>query len=105
MAMTELSVLFMLTVATLASIGLFAPTRDPTLPVLAGFVASVLWAVGGLSAFSVYSEAYQGTQPMTPLAVVAIGLSVASAALAFYKLRNPISEYAGTEADSFDSIK
>jgi len=37
------------------------------LKVLLAWLATILWAIVALSSFSVASEAYQGTRPMTPL--------------------------------------
>lgn len=95
MAMTQLSVLFLLALAALASIGLFGPL-PPATRVLLGMLGSVLWAVGGLSAFSVFAEAWTGSRSMEPLAIVAIGMAALTLLLSLYQLASIIKTNAGT---------
>jgi hypothetical protein len=96
MAMTVGSVLFILGVAVLASLGLVYDFGDAATNVLAGFVASVFWVVGGLSAFSAYSQAWTGSRELAPVAYLAIGMGLLTAALALYQLTVAVRRSAGT---------
>jgi hypothetical protein len=72
MAMTSSTVVGLGGLATLVAGAQFLNSEavGRELKVLLAWLAVILWSVVGLSAFSVASEAYQGTQPMTPLVVV-----------------------------------
>jgi hypothetical protein len=96
MAMSQLSVIFVLAVGLLASVGLFAPLRSPELSIVLGYLAAVLWGIGGIAAFSVHAQAWTGTKSMTPLAVISIGIALVIAALTTMKLRVVIQRSSGT---------
>jgi len=98
MAMTQLTVLFLLTLATLSSIGLLLEFGDPGTPVLLGMLGAVLYGVGGLSAFSVHAQAYAGTRAMRPLAIVGIGMALLVFGLTLFQLAQTVRSSAGTSS-------
>lgn len=95
MPMTQLSVLFMLGLAAVASVGLFSPLPAAT-RLLLGMLGAVLWGVGGLSAFSVYAQAWSGARAMEPLAIVGIGMAALTLLLSLYQLAAVVRTNAGT---------
>lgn len=100
MAMTVVAVLWVMSVASMMSIGLLREFDDAATPVLLGFTAAVFWAIGGLSAYSAESEAWTGTQAMEPLAILGIGMAMLVMALSLMKLARAIRAETGTTAIS-----
>lgn len=96
MAITVVGVLWMMSIAVLLSGGLVRDFNDEGTPVLLGFTAAVFWAISGLSAYSVESEAWTGTKAMEPLAIVGIGMAMLVMALSLMKLARAIRAETGT---------
>lgn len=86
MAMTQLALLFMGALATLATVGMFVNLDDAS-RILVSFSGAILWAFFGMSAFDVYvDEAATKSEPITPLAYLGIGFAVIVGLFAFYTL-------------------
>jgi len=96
MAMTVTSVLWIMSVAVLLSIGLLREFDDAATSVLLGFTAAIFWGVGGLAAYSAEAEAWSGSKPMEPLAILGIGMAMLVAAVSLMKLARAIRSEAGT---------
>jgi uncharacterized membrane protein YuzA (DUF378 family) len=79
MAMTQLALVFLGSLATLATIGMFVNVFDRWTSLLVTFLAAILWATFGLSSFDVIvrDAAYaSASEPITPLAYLGIGLAM-----------------------------
>lgn len=79
MAMTELTLVFLGSLATLTTIGMFVDVFDRWTSLLVTFLASILWATFGLSSFDVIvrDAAYaSASEPITPLAYLGIGMAM-----------------------------
>jgi len=96
MAMTVLSVLWIMSVAALLSAGLIREFDDAATSVLLGFAGAVFWGVGGLSAYSAEAEAWTGSKPMGPLAILGVGMAMLVMALSLMKLARAIRSEVGT---------
>jgi len=102
MAMTASTVIGLGGLATLVAGAQFfdsaAISRE--LKVLLAWLATILWAIVALSSFSVASEAYQGTRPMTPVMVVGFMMSGLVAVQALDQTGRLISERTGATEGS-----
>lgn len=74
MAMTELLLVFIGTLATLATLGLFVRFDDRWTGILLGFLASALWAILGFSAYDITMPGGTDSEPVMPLVVIGFGL-------------------------------
>lgn len=93
MAMTELGLLFIGFLATLATLGLFADFRDEqgrpdrATQVLVAFLAAVLWGTFGLSASDVYvDDAASVAEPLEPLFWLGVIMALLVGLYAIYEL-------------------
>lgn len=86
MAMTQLAVLWMLSIAVILSLGLVRDFEDAATSLLLGFTSAIFWGVGGLSAYSVHAQAWSGSRAMEPLAILSIGVAVLVGLLTMYEL-------------------
>lgn len=89
MAMTQLGLMMMGGIATLATIGMFKDFGDDETRVIMSFGASVLWGFFGMSSFDVIvrSTSYaSASEPITPLAYMGIGLSIITGFFAIWML-------------------
>lgn len=88
MAVTSLVLVWLGTVALLATLGLFYQFREPWTGVLVGFAASVLWAFFAVASLSV--TVGEGNPPaveeMTMLVYLGIGFAVLTFLFAVYDL-------------------
>lgn len=102
MAMTASTVIGLGGLATLVAGAQFLDSAaiSRELKVLLAWLATILWAVVALSSFSVASEAYQGTQSMTPLMVVGFMMSGLVAVQALDQTGRLISERTGATEGS-----
>lgn len=96
MAMTQLTVLWLMTVALLLSGGLLRDFEDAATSVLLGFISSVFWGLAGIGAFSVHTQAWPGSKSMDLLAIVGIGMALLVAALSLHELAVAIRRTSGT---------
>jgi len=96
MAMTVGSVLFVLAIAVLASMGLLRDFGDAATSLLLGFVGATFWGVGGIAAFSAYSQAWTGSRPMAPLAYLSVGMALLVAVLTLYEVATTVRRTSGT---------
>lgn len=105
MAMTQLAVLFIATLAAIATAAMFVNVADRWTEVLIPFLASLLWGVAGLSSFDVHAQAFgNSAEPMLPLAYLAIGLAMATGVYGFADLIVGIGEQA-SEVDAGDMLR
>lgn len=74
MAVPELALLFLGTLAVLASIGLFVDFGDET-DLLVAFAAALLWAVFGLSAMDVSVSAFHPSDGIDQFVFLGLGLA------------------------------
>lgn len=78
MALTDLTLIWLGTVALLATLGLFYEFGDQWTGVLVEFVAAVLWAMFAISAMNVAvgDTNPPATEPMMPLVYVGLALAL-----------------------------
>jgi len=100
MAMTQLSVLWILSIAVLLSLGLLRDFDDVGTSLLSGFTAETFWAVGGISAFSVHAEAWSGSRPMDQLAILSVGMSMLVVMLTVYEIVTAVRSTTGATTQS-----
>lgn len=89
MAMTPLVLVFMGSLATLATLGLFVGRFDAATRALTGFVGAITWGLVGLSAFDVIVTTHVDpptSEPILPLAYLGIGLAAVVALFAIKEL-------------------
>lgn len=100
MAMTQPMLLGLGLLATLATIGMFLEFGDKATRVLVSFVASILWAFVGLSAFNVTVpvEATVYEFAMMPVVYVGVGMAIATFLFTLYHLMVGLGE----EAQEYD---
>lgn len=103
--MTELGLLFIGGLATLATLGLFVDFQDDegnpdrATNILVGFLAAVLWGTFGLSASDVYvDDAAEVAEPLEPLFWLGILLALLTGIFAIWMLLKAIYTES-TEAD------
>lgn len=103
MAMTELTLIWMGSLATLATIGMFVDFGDNATGVIVSFVASILWGFFGISSFDVViADDASVSEPILPLAYLGIGLGVVIGIFTFYRLVRAVGRESGaTEAQGF----
>lgn len=83
---------FIGTLATLASLTLFVPDRmmDSATALIMPWIAAILWAVLGLSSFNVMVGAKSLVEPITrpilPVAYLGIGFAMIAALFGMYRL-------------------
>lgn len=91
MGMTQLTLVFMGSLATLATIGMFVNFGDDATRVLVSFTASIIWGFFGMSAFDVYvNETATKSEPILPLAYLGIGFSIIVGLFALFALMQAI---------------
>lgn len=101
MALTVTAIGFLMGLGALFGAGLLkSDWGDAGTPLLLGLLSSVVWGTAGLSSFSVASEAYAGTQPMVPLAVVNIGISMLVFGLTLYTVKDVVQQSTGSTTDA-----
>jgi len=100
MAMTQISVLWILSIAVLLSIGLLRDFEDAATSLLRGFTAALFWAIGGLSAFSVHAQAWNGSRPMDQLAILSVGMAMLVTLLTLYEVATAIRSTTGATKQS-----
>jgi len=101
MAVTELTLVFMATLALLATIGMFLNFADRWTELVVTLTASILWGVVGLSSFDVIvrnTSFATASEPILPM--VYIGFSLAGM-IAIYALADLVTGVAA-EADEAD---
>lgn len=87
MAITELTYIWLGSVATLATIGMFVEFGDDETQIVVSFTASVLWGLFGMSGFDVViDDAATVSEPLYALAYMGIGFSIITALFALYGL-------------------
>lgn len=99
MAMTELTLVFLGVLATLASLGLFVDFGDQWTRLVISFTAAILWGVFGLSAFDVvilFTDPIQ-SEPILPLAYLGIAFALMVALYAVWDL------FEGIDRDTEDA--
>jgi len=99
--MTQLALLFIGTLATLATYGLFYQFGDRWTNLLIEFGASALWGLFAVSAMDVIVREAAFTtesEPIWPLVFLGLGMSVLALLYAIYDLAVRVSEEA-TETD------
>jgi len=101
MAMTELTLIWLGSIATLATIGMFVDFGDEATGVLISFSASILWGWFGMSAFDVIiDDAATVSEPISPLAYMGLAFGAVIGLLSLYRLIRAIgSETGATEAE------
>lgn len=96
--MTQLLLIFIGSLATLATIGMFVDFGDDATRILVGFVAALLWGIFGLSSFDVIiadSAAVIRSEPVVPLAYLGIGFAMVLTAFWLYKLMQVLANETG----------
>jgi uncharacterized membrane protein YuzA (DUF378 family) len=89
MVMTQLTLVFLGALATLATLGLFVEFDDRWTSILVEFLAAILWGLFGMSAFDVIVTEHVSppvSEPILPLAYLGIGLAFIVALYGFYDL-------------------
>lgn len=87
MAITELTLVWLGSLATLATIGMFVEFGDDATQVIVSFAASILWGLFGMSGFDVIvDDAATVSTPIYSLAYLGIGFSLVIALFALYGL-------------------
>lgn len=93
MAMTELTLLFLGSLATLSTIGIFQEFDERWTQVLVTFFTAVLWGMFGLSSYDVViDDAATVSEPIMPFVVLGIGLAAMITLLGFYQLLKSFGE-------------
>lgn len=92
MAVTDLTLVWLGSVALLATLGLFYEFRDQWTGVLVEFVATVLWAMFALSGMSVVVSDTNppASEPMMPLVYLGLGFAVLTLLFAINDLVNTL---------------
>lgn len=86
-ATTQLVLVFMGSLATVATIGIFKDFGDKATTAVVSFAAAILWAFTGMSAFDVYvDEAATVSEPIYPLAYLGIGFAIIAAIYGLFAL-------------------
>lgn len=78
MAVTELTLVFIATLATLATVGMFLNFADRWTELLVTFAASLLWGVVGMSSFDVIvrdTSFATASEPIEPLVYLGFGFA------------------------------
>jgi uncharacterized membrane protein YuzA (DUF378 family) len=99
--MTQLALVFLGALSTLATLGLFVEFDDRWTGVLVEFLAAILWGLFGMSAFDVIvtdGVSPPVSEPILPLAYLGIGLAFILALYGFYDFVQGI----GAEASETD---
>jgi len=96
MAATQLSVMFLAVLASLLGVGLVLTGLDRATRVLFGAISAVLWGGVSISSFSVYAEAWTGTQALT----LYVYLGLAMAALTFVVMLYQVALLVGDSTDA-----
>lgn len=87
MPITELTFVWLGSIATLATIGMFHNFGDGATRIIVSFVASILWGAFGMSGFNVIvDDAATVSEPILPLAFLGIAFSVSAGLFAFYNM-------------------
>jgi len=97
MAATPLPVLLFLgSLATLASVGMARDFDDDGTDILLAFFAAITWGLVGLSSFDVYvNEAASKTQPVYPLAGLGVALASICALFGIQRLLETLGTHVG----------
>jgi len=103
MAMTEFTLVFIGTLATLASVGMFAP-MDGFTEIVLPFVAALLWGVVAFGAFEVIPLADESgaTVEIMPLVWMAAGFAALSTLLGIYAVLTVTAEEATPDDRGID---
>lgn len=99
--MTQTTLLFIGTLATLATIGLFVDFADDWTGVVVAFAASLLWGIFGISSYDIviFDGATTYTTTNMPLVAVGIGFSIMVALYALAMLMGTFN----TESSDVDT--
>lgn len=105
MPMTQLAVLFIATLAAVATAGMFVDVADRWTEVIIPFLASLFWGAAGLSSFNVHTQAFgNSAEPMLPLVYLFIGLAMATGVYGLVDLLVGIGEQA-SEAEVGEMLR
>lgn len=95
MAMTDLALVWLGTLAAVATAGLFVSFADRWTEFVVDVLAMVLWGVFGISSFDVIvGESPTASEPILPLAYLGIGLAAAVGVYTAYDLVTGAAEQA-----------
>lgn len=100
MAMTELALLFIGALATLATVGMFMDFRDLWTPVIVSFAAAMLWGLFGMSSFDVIvrdTSFAEASEPILPLVWLGFGFAFATGMFWLWQLKNALAGEVGAE--------
>lgn len=98
--MTQLTVIWLGTLAAIATTAMFLPVADRWTQVIIPFLASLLWGMFALSSGSVHAQAFgDAAEPMTPLVYLGVAFAMATLVYGVYDLVVGIGKQAA-EADA-----
>lgn len=101
MAMTELVLVFLAALATLATIGLFKDFGDEATRAVVGFAGALIWLIVGISSFDVIVTDSGESAPIMPLVFLGLGLGAVVALFSLNVLRHAVqTEVEETDASS-----